>query len=78
MLTSRLCSVLWSLPSVLGALSGRGEDPAQISTGVHRTFADFMKTHWHKRQAQLLFFMAGGLDIVPELMASPSFWEAGG
>lgn len=74
MVTSSPYSVPEWLPSVLVALSGCMNDPAPISTGVRKLFADFMRTHRDEWQTHKLAFTADELDIVSELTVSPSYY----
>lgn len=62
------------LPSVLVALSGAVNDPPPISTGVRQLFSDFMRTHRDEWQMHKLQFTEEELDIVSELMVSPSYY----
>lgn len=74
MVTSSPYSVPNWLPSVLVALSGCVNDPPPISTGVRELFADFMRTHRDEWQTHKQAFTPDELDIVSELMISPSYY----
>lgn len=62
------------LPRVLVELSGCVNDPPPVSTGVRKLFADFMRTHRDEWQMHKLAFTPDELDIVSELMISPSYY----
>lgn len=64
---------LW-MPSVLVGLSGCVNDPPPISTGVRKLFADFMRTHRDEWQMHKLAFTPDELEIVSELLVSPSYY----
>lgn len=74
MITSSPYSVPEWMPSVLVALSGCVNDPPPISTGVRKLFADFMRTHRDEWQTHKLAFTPDELDIVSELLVSPSYY----
>lgn len=74
MITSSPYSVPKWMPSVLVALSGCVNDPPPISTGVRKLFADFMRTHRDEWQTHKLAFTPDELDIVSELLVSPSYY----
>lgn len=74
MITSSPYSVPEWMPSVLVALSGCVNDPPPISTGVRKLFADFMRTHRDEWQMHKLSFSEDELEIVSELLVSPSYY----
>lgn len=74
MVTSSPYSVPEWMPSVLVALSGCVNDPPPISTGVRELFGDFMRTHRDEWQTHKLAFKPDELDVVSELLVSPSYY----
>lgn len=74
MITSSPYSVPEWMPSVLVALSGCVNDPPPISTGVRELFGDFMRTHRDEWPTHKLAFSAEELEIVSELLVSPSYY----
>lgn len=62
------------MPSVLVGLSGCVNDGPPISTGVRKLFADFMRTHRDEWAMHKLAFTQDELEIVSELMVSPSYY----
>lgn len=62
------------MPSVLVGLSSCVNDGPPISTGVRKLFADFMRTHRDEWQTHKLAFTPDELEIVSELLVSPSYY----
>lgn len=62
------------MPKVLVALSNCVNDPPPISTSVKKLFADFMRTHRDEWQMHKKAFTEDELDIVSELLVSPSYY----
>lgn len=74
MVTSSPYSVPEWMPSVLVALSGCINDQPPISTGVRDLFGDFMRTHRDEWQTHKQAFTTDELEIVSELLVSPSYY----
>lgn len=74
MVTSCPYSVPEWMPSVLVALSSCVNDAPPICTGVRDLFGDFMRTHRDEWQLHREAFTADELDIVSELLVSPSYY----
>ncbi|CDF36742.1 unnamed protein product [Chondrus crispus] len=74
MITSNPYSVPQWMPAVLVALSSCVNDPPPISTGVRKLFADFMRTHRDEWSTHKLAFAPDELDIVSEVLVSPSYY----
>lgn len=74
MVTSSPYSIPTWMPSVLVGLSGCVNDPPPISTGVRELFGDFMRTHRDEWQTHKKAFTPDELDIVLELLVSPSHY----
>lgn len=74
MVTSSPYSVPDWMPSVLVALSGCVNDQAPISAGVRELFGDFMRTHRDEWQSHKQAFAPDELEIVSELLVSPSYY----
>lgn len=74
MVTSSPYSVPDWMPSVLVALSGCINDQPPISTGVRELFGDFMRTHRDEWQLHKQAFTPDELEVVSELLVSPSYY----
>lgn len=62
------------MPSILVCLSNCVSDPPPISTSVKKLFVDFMRTHRDEWQMHKAAFTEEELDIVSELLVSPSYY----
>lgn len=62
------------MPSVLVALTECISDTQPISTTTQKIFADFMRTHRDEWQHHKLAFSEEDLEMVSELMVSPSYY----
>ncbi len=62
------------MPGVLVALSNCINDPQPISTSVKSLFADFMRTHRDEWTEHKAAFTSEELEIVLELLVSPSYY----
>lgn len=62
------------MPAILVALSNCVNDPPPISTTVKSLFADFMRTHRDEWQDHKQAFTDHELEIVLDLLVSPSYY----
>eukprot|EP00171_Calliarthron_tuberculosum_P009884 IDg9884t1 len=62
------------MPSILVSLSNCVSDPPPISTSVKKLFVDFLRTHRDEWQQHKAAFTEEELEIVSELLVSPSYY----